>query len=72
MEKKKLCAFGKQIKLKLVDIEQNQEWLISQVREDTGLFMDNGYLYKILTGKLKTPKIVESISKILGLDKPTE
>lgn len=41
---------------------------MQQVREDTGLFMDSSYLHKILTGKLATPKIVESISRILSID----
>lgn len=68
MSKKELCAFGKEIKKRLVDIDESQEWLIQQVKADTGLFFDNGYLYKILTGKLATPSIVASIEKILHLD----
>lgn len=63
----KLCDFGKEIKKKLVDIDQTQEWLICQVRNDTGLFFDSSYLHKVLTGKLSTPKIIESITKILEL-----
>lgn len=64
----KVCDFGKEVKKKLVDLEQTQEWLMQQVREDTGLFIDSSYLHKILTGKLATPKIVESISRILSID----
>lgn len=41
---------------------------MQQVREDTGRFIDSSYLYKILTGKLATPKIIESISKILDIE----
>ena len=62
-----VCKFGKAVKKKLVDIEQTQEWLMQQVRDDTGLYIDSSYLYKILTGKLRTPKIIESISKILDI-----
>ena len=72
MKAVKVCDFGKEVKKKLVDLEQTQEWLMQQVREDTGLFIDSSYLYKILTGKLAPPKIVESISKILELDTPTD
>ncbi len=68
----KICEFGKQIKKTLVDIEQTQEWLISQVREDTGLYVDGSYLYKIMSGKLSSPKIVSSICKILGIDLPRD
>ena len=63
----KVCGFGKEVKKKLVDIDQTQEWLIQRVKDDTGLFFDSGYLYKILTGKLATPKIIESISKVLNI-----
>ena len=68
----KICEFGKRIKKTLVDIEQTQEWLITQVREDTGLYVDGSYLYKIMSGKLASPKIVSSICKILGLDLPQD
>lgn len=33
----KLCNFGKEIKKRLVDIDKNQEWLITEVRADTCL-----------------------------------
>jgi hypothetical protein len=64
----KLCEFGREIKKRLVDIDQNQTWLIAQVSADTGLYFDSSYMYKVLTGKLKTPKIVESIRKILKIE----
>ncbi len=70
MKTVKICDFGKEVKKKLVDLDQTQEWLMKQVREDTGLFIDSGYLYKILTGRLATPKIVESIAKILDIELP--
>lgn len=63
----KLSAFGKEIKKKLVDIEKSQEWLIEQVRERTDMFFDNGYLYKILTGRRSAPKIIQAIRDILDL-----
>ena len=61
------CNFGKEIKRKLVDIDQNQNWLIEQVRAKTGLYFDCGYLYKIMTGEKATPKIVAAIREILDL-----
>ena len=63
----KLCEFGRDIKKRLVEIDQTQNWLIAQVSADTGLYFDGSYLYKVLVGKLKTPKIIESIKKILAL-----
>lgn len=59
--------FGKAIGKRLIDMEKNQNWLIEQVRERTGLYFDSSYLHKIKTGKLATPKIVAAIRSILGL-----
>ena len=67
LEKSKLCQYGKEIKKKLVDIDKNQAWLIEQVQQDTGLYFDSGYLYKVLTGRIKTPTIVQSIDRVLGV-----
>lgn len=61
------CDFGKVVKKKLVDIDKSQEWLMEEVRERTGLFIDNGYLYKILTGQRSAPKIVDAICDVLGI-----
>lgn len=62
-----LCNLGREIKKRLIDLNKTQEWLITEVKADTGLFFDSSYLYKILTGKLATPKIITSIKKILGI-----
>ena len=43
----KTCEFGKEIKKRLVDIEQTQEWLIAEVSKDTGKYFDSGYLHRI-------------------------
>lgn len=63
----KVCQFGKEIKKKLVDLDKTQDWLISEVNADTGRYFDSGYLYRILTGQVKTPGIIASIRKILDL-----
>jgi hypothetical protein len=62
-----LTAFGKRIKKRLVDIDQTQDWLIEQVRQETSLFFDGGYLYKIMAGKRNAPILSEAIRKILDL-----
>ena len=70
MSKKPRCELGKEIEKRLVDIDQNQKWLIDSVRDDTGMFFDGSYLHKILTGKHRTPSIVTSICKILNIKNP--
>ena len=52
---------SKDIKKRLIDLEHTQVWLIEQVRQTTGLYFDDSYLYKIQTGQLATPKIVSAI-----------
>ena len=54
-------------KKRLIDLDKSQEWLISQLNRDTGLFVDSSYLNRILTGRCNSEKIIASISKILDL-----
>ena len=62
-----LTAFGKEIGKKLIDIEKTQNWLIERVRQKTGLYFDDSYLYKVKTGQLSSPKIVQAIREILDI-----
>lgn len=59
--------YAKRVKKKLIDMDQSQEWLMSQVTERTGLFVDSGYLGKIFTGQRNAPKIVNAINEILNM-----
>lgn len=68
----KVCDFGKEIKLRLVEINQSQAWLIDEVKKDTGKYFDSGYLHRILRGEVATPGIVSSICRILDISVPTE
>lgn len=63
-----LTEFGKDIKRRLIDMNENQNWLIERVKEKTGLYCDGSYLHKIMTGKLATPSIVGAIREILSID----
>lgn len=72
MGKRTLTPFGKSIKHALIDQNRSQSWLVEQVREKTGLYFDNSYMYKIQTGQLATPSIVGAICEVLGLDRPGE
>ena len=62
------CDFGKEVKKKLVDIDQTQKWLMERITEKTGLYMDGFYLHKILTGQSASPRIVAAIREILDLE----
>lgn len=64
-----LTEYGKNVKKRLIDIGKRQDWLIEQIEQNTGLKCDGGYMYKILTGQRKAPKIVAAICEILDLPK---
>ena len=63
----KTTDFGKAIKIRLIEMDKSQSWLVEQVKEKTGLYFDDGYLWKIIAGKLATPKIVQAICEVLEL-----
>jgi hypothetical protein len=65
----KFTDFGLLVKTKLLQNGKGQKWLEEQVTEKTGLFVDGGYMYKILTGQRNAPKIVEAIREILNIKK---
>lgn len=67
-EKKPLCEFGKQIEIALIQMDKRNDWLIEQVKQDTGRYFDRSYLHKVKTGELETPGILKSIRKILDID----
>ena len=62
------CEFGKEVKKRLVDIEQTQSWLAEKVSQDTGLWVDAAYLYNTLAGRRTPEKIMTSIKKILEME----
>lgn len=67
MNLSKFSDFGLCVKTKLLQIGRDQKWLEKEVAEKTGLFVDGGYMYKILTGRRNAPKIVTAIREILEL-----
>lgn len=68
MKTSNLTNFGLSVKVKLLQIGKDQKWLEEAVSEKTGLYVDNGYLYKIFRGQRNAPKIVAAIREILGIE----
>ena len=64
----KFSDFGLCVKTELLRRGKEQKWLEDAVKEKTGLYVDSGYMYKILTGKRNAPKVVAAIREILGLE----
>ena len=68
MNLSKFSDFGLCVKTKLLQMGKGQKWLEKAVNEKTGLFVDSGYMYKILTGQRNAPKIVAAIREILNIN----
>lgn len=61
-------GFGLAVKTKLLGPPtRTQAWLVDEVRAVTGLYVDDAYISKILTGQRNAPKIVKAIQEILEL-----
>ena len=71
----KTSDFGKAVKIRLIELDKTQEWLIEQVKERTGDYFDSSYLHRLLTGKLpgstgrgEKPGKADVIREILGME----
>lgn len=69
MNSSKFSDFGLRVKVQLLQMGKEQKWLEEAVADKTGLYVDNGYFYKILTGQRNAPKIVAAICEILNIEK---
>lgn len=67
MNKSKFTDWGLKVKMELLKKGKEQKWLEEEVTKRTGLYMDSGYIYKILTGQRNAPKIVSAINEILEI-----
>ena len=67
MNLSKYSDFGLEVKTELLKQGKEQKWLVEELKAKTGLYVDNGYIYKILTGQRNAPKIVSAIREILRI-----
>lgn len=67
MNQSKFSDFGLVVKTELLRRGKEQKWLEEAVSEKTGLYVDSGYMYKILTGQRNAPKVVAAICDILNV-----
>lgn len=71
----KVTDFGIAVKVRLMEMQKTQTWLVEQVKERTGTYFDSSWLHRILTGKLPAesgyegnPSKIEVIREILGME----
>lgn len=70
MKSSKFTSFGLAVKTELLRQGMTQTELEREVSAATGLYVDSSYIYKILTGKRRAPKIAKAIREILNLPVP--
>ena len=70
----RVTEFGIAVKVRLMEMQKTQTWLIEQVRERTGAYFDSSWLHRIMTvegfcekGYDGEPSKVEIIREILGM-----
>lgn len=70
-----ISGFGKAVKIRLIELDKDQNWLIEQVKEQTGDYFDSSYLHRLLSGKLSgetgyngKPGKAQVIREILGME----
>ena len=68
----KFTDFGLCVKTELLRQGKTQKQLEEVVSEKTGLYVDGGYMHKILTGQRNAPKIVAAIREILNIQEGGE
>lgn len=68
--------FGKAVKIRLIELGRDQNWLIEQVKDRTGDYFDSSYLHRLLAGKTSgetgyngKPGKAEVIRDVLGMSK---
>lgn len=60
-----LTDYGKNVRIKLIQLGKTQTWLAEQVAAKTQMFFDRPYLAKILTGQIERPVFQAAIDAIL-------
>lgn len=67
MNESKFTDFGLCVKTELLRRGKEQKWLEETISSMSGLYVDNSYMYKILTGQRNAPKIVKAIREVLDI-----
>lgn len=65
--KRPLNEFGKKVRIRLIELNKPQAWLIEEVQRRTGKYFDSSYFYKLSTGGAQSKPMERVILNILGM-----
>lgn len=69
MSKRALTSYGLTVKSKLLELNETQEWLISEIKKKLpDSYVDGSILYKIFIGEVSKSKIIPVINEILKIE----
>lgn len=57
--------YGIKVKTRLLEMGKTQNWLIQQLKEKTGMFVDSSSLNKVLTGQVNSERITSAINELI-------
>jgi transcriptional regulator with XRE-family HTH domain len=70
--KNPLTPYGITVNVKLMNLGQNQRWLIEKLNEELPeRYIDSSVVNRILTGRLDSPEITAAIDRLLGISEET-
>lgn len=65
MQKNQLCAFGKNVKHRLIDLDKTNGWLIDEIKRRSDGYMDTSFMAKLMSGKVTSKPKENLINQIL-------
>lgn len=67
--KRPLTEYGMEIKVRLLKLNKNQNWLIEEVKKLLpNKYLDTSNLYKIMTGEINSKDIQSAINQVLDIN----
>jgi uncharacterized membrane protein YcaP (DUF421 family) len=64
-----LTEFGKTIKIRLLELQRTQKWLIAELNRLNVLKVDSSFLNKVMTGQVKKSRMEELICEVLSIQR---
>lgn len=63
----KRTPFGRAVDIRLAVLGRSQKWLIEQLREMTGKYVDDSLIYKLRYGQVSSAPMCAAIREILEI-----
>ena len=66
--KHSICPLGKAVKIRLLEMNKKQSWLIDELQSKLpDMYIDSSVLFRILCGEIKGGRVVDTVKNILDI-----